>query len=160
MKDKHLLGVLRIFMGFIFLCSFLDKLFGLGFSTPIDKAWILGNSPTMGFLQFASKGPLASFFQELAGNPIVDWLFMSGLLFAGLALIFGVIIKISSFIGSIMMLLIWLSRLPPENNPLIDEHIIYILVLIILAAADSGDFLGLGKYWKKIPLVKKYSILR
>ena len=38
--------VLRIALGFVFLWTFLDKTFGLGFATPAEKAWVTGASPT------------------------------------------------------------------------------------------------------------------
>ncbi len=31
------------------------------------------------------------------------------------------------------MMLMWLAVLPPENNPVVDEHIVYALVLVLLA---------------------------
>ena len=40
-----LLGLLRILMGWLFLWTFLDKTFGLGFATTAEKAWIAGGSP-------------------------------------------------------------------------------------------------------------------
>ena len=64
---------LRLLMGFIFLWAFLDKTFGLGFATTADKAWILGGSPTSGFLTHAVVGPFATFFNSLAGVVLVDF---------------------------------------------------------------------------------------
>ena len=44
------LSILRISMGFIFLWAFIDKLFGLGFSTASDKSWLSGISLTQNYL--------------------------------------------------------------------------------------------------------------
>lgn len=133
MNYKNLVYVaLRISMGFIFLWAFLDKAFGLGHETTSANAWINGGSPTTGFLSFATKGPFAETFQSLAGLPITDWLFMVGLLGVGVALIFNRYIKWATIAGSVMLLLMYLAVLPPENNPLIDDHIVYILVLAVL----------------------------
>lgn len=120
-------------MGFIFLWAFVDKLFGLGFATTADKAWINDGSPTLGFLSFATKGPFEVIFKSLSGVALVDWLFMLGLLFIGLTLILNKFIKWGALAGVILMSLMYLATLPPENNPFIDEHIVYILVLTILA---------------------------
>ena len=120
-------------MGFIFLWAFLDKAFGLGYATESADAWIHGGSPTMGFLSFATKGPFAELFHNLAGVAVVDWLFMLGLLVVGAALIFNKYIKWAAIAGSAMLLLMYLAVLPPENNPIIDDHIVYILVLAALA---------------------------
>ncbi len=125
--------MLRFAMSFIFLWAFFDKVFGLGFSTTADKAWIHGGSPTSGFLTFGVKGPFVDIFHSLAGVAVVDWLFMLGLLFVGLTLVFNKFVKWGCLAGSLMMLLMYLALLLPANNPIIDEHIIYILVLILLA---------------------------
>ena len=48
---RIVLAVLRIVVGFIFLWTFLDKTFGLGFSTPRQMAWINGGQPRQGFIK-------------------------------------------------------------------------------------------------------------
>lgn len=131
--NKTIVSFLRIGLGFIFLWAFFDKLFGLGFATTPDKAWIHGGSPTYGFLAFAVKGPFATFFKSLAGNPIVDWAFMIGLLAVGLSLLLNYFVKLGSIVGLLMVVLMYLAVLPPENNPVLDDHIIYALVFILLA---------------------------
>ncbi len=128
---------LRFVMAFIFLWAFVDKLFGLGFATTKVNAWIAGGSPTSGFLLHATKGPFASFFQSLAGIQVIDWLFMLGLLFVGVTLLVNRYVKWGAIAGIAMMILMWLAVFPPENNPLVDEHIVYILVLALLAAKNK-----------------------
>jgi len=148
-KERYIWAALRIGMGWLFLWPFLDKLFGLGFTTSPEDAWIAGGSPTFGYLKFVTSGPLAPLFQSLAGNPVVDWLFMLGLLFIGLALVLGIGANIAGYSGAVMVLLMWLSRLPPEHNPFLDEHIVYMIILIGLATAKSGQWFGLGKWWSE-----------
>lgn len=160
MKNKAL-SLLRVVIGFVYLWAFLDKLFGLGFATcrgtdgggfvlMCEKAWLSGGSPTFGFLKFASRGPLAGFYQSLAGNPFIDWLFMLGLLGVGTALIFGILTRLAVFSGVLMMLLMYSSLLLPENNPLIDEHIIYSLILLSFLSVPSEDWLGFSRGWKRL----------
>lgn len=143
-------------MGFIFLWAFLDKLFGLGFATAPDKSWLSGNSPTSGFLKFGTHGMFKVFFESLAGNPIVDYLFMFGLLGIGTALVLGIARKISTSAGTLMLFLMWLATFPPTNNPLLDEHIIYIFALQLLLHLHGGEVFGLAKWWEKTKLVSKY----
>jgi thiosulfate dehydrogenase (quinone) large subunit len=131
--EKITFTVLRIAMSFIFLWAFIDKVFGLGFATTPDKAWINGGSPTYGFLTFGTKGPFAALFHSLAGLPAVDWVFMIGLLLIGLSLLLNRFINWGSLGGCIMLLLMYIAAFPSENNPLIDEHIIYALVLALIA---------------------------
>jgi thiosulfate dehydrogenase [quinone] large subunit len=124
---------LRIVMALIFLWAFFDKLLGLGFATSSQNAWINGGSPTYGFLTHATKGPFVEIFQSIAGNLIVDWMFMLGLLFVGTTLLVNRYVVLGSIAGVTMMMLMWLAVLPPENNPLLDDHIVYALVLMLLA---------------------------
>ncbi len=131
-KEKLILVSLRLVMGFIFFWAFFDKVFGLGFMTTTDKAWIHGASPTAGFLSFAVKGPFIEIFHSLAGIALVDWLFMLGLLFVGLTLIVNKFVKWGCITGSLMLFFIYLALLLPENNPIIDEHIVYIFVLMLV----------------------------
>ena len=160
MKKNLFLGLLRISMGFIFLWAFLDKLLGLGFATSPERSWLAGESPTYGFLTQGTHGPFKPFFENLAGNPFVDWLFMLGLLGIGIALMLGIARKLSTLSGSLMLILMYLAAFPPPNNPLIDDHIVYVFVLQLLLQLHSGDVMGFGKQWEKTELVKKYSFLK
>lgn len=152
--------VIRILLGFIFLWASVDKIFGLGFNTVPEESWIAGVSPTFGYLKFATYGPFAGMMQAMAGNPVVDVLLVGGQLLIGAALILGIGVKVASYSGALMMLLIYLSRFPGEFNPLIDEHIVYIVLLIGLARAEAGKVLGLGKVWAETNIVQKYPILQ
>lgn len=124
---------LRLFMSGMFLWPFLDKAFGLGFDTEKASAWINGASPTTGFLLHGTYGPLAGIFQGLAGMPLIDWLFMLGILGTGLTLLFNRLVVWGAFSGSLIMLFIYLAAFPPEHNPILDEHLLQILVLALLA---------------------------
>jgi len=157
---KQIIALLRIGMGWIFLWGFLDKTFGLGFATVPEKAWIIGGSPTEGFLLFATKGPFVEFFSGLAGNPLVDWLFMLGLLGVGIGLLLGIGIRLSSYTGMLIMALMYIAGfIWPEHNPFIDDHIMYILVLALFPLADNSA-LGISEWWGRRSFVRKYPILK
>ena len=160
------LALLRIATGFIFLWAFLDKTFGLGYATPAARAWINGGSPTKGFLSSVEVGPLQDVFHSLAGNPIVDWLFMLGLLGIGLALITGIGLRISAVATTVMMAGMWLAEFPLDKvtaagkpsmstNPIVDYHVIYALIAIVAALAYAGHTWGLGRAWSRLPIVQK-----
>ena len=135
--EKIVLVKLRLVMAFIFLWAFFDKLFGLGFATAREAAWINGGSPTSGFLSKAVKGPFADIFHALSGVAVVDWLFMLVLLFIGLTFLFNKYIRWGAIAGIALMLLMWLSLLFPANNPIIDEHIVYALVFALFAVRSK-----------------------
>jgi thiosulfate dehydrogenase [quinone] large subunit len=146
----------RLSLGWIFLWAFLDKTFGLGHETSTANAWIDGGSPTSGFLGNAPQGPFADFYNDLAGVTWVDWVFMIGLLGIGLALILGIGMRIAAVAGALLMVLMWGAVLPPDNNPFMDDHLIYAIVLIGLALAAAGRTLGFGRWWEETALVRRF----
>ena len=159
------LAVLRLATGFIFLWAFLDKTFGLGFSTPVERAWINGGTPSQGFLMSpAVTGPLKGFFAGIA-SPATDILFMLGMLGIGLAVMLGIGLRVSAVAGSALMILMYLAEWPftpnaSSTNPLVDYHIIYALALVVVAATAAGDTWGLGTWWKNLPIIRTQSWLR
>lgn len=157
---RRSLAVLRLATGFIFLWAFLDKAFGLGFSTPAERAWVNGGAPAQGFLNSEGvTGPLQPWFQSIA-SPLVDWIFMAGLLAIGAALMLGIGLRIAAGATAAMMILMYLAEWPfganaASTNPLIDYHIIYALVAITVAVLSAGDTWGMGEQWKKFSLVQR-----
>jgi thiosulfate dehydrogenase [quinone] large subunit len=156
---RYVLAAMRICLGWIFLWAFLDKAFGLGFATDSKDAWVKGGSPTTGFLKFGTKGAFADMHHSMAGSVWVDWLFMIGMLCLGVALIAGVALRIAAVAGVAMVTMLWSGVVPPENNPLVDQHWIYALALITFPLVDAGHTLGLGAIWERLPIVRQYSFL-
>ncbi|WP_182909643.1 hypothetical protein [Microbispora sp. H13382] len=150
----------RIAIGWVFLWAFLDKTFGFGFATPAAKAWINGGSPTTGFLKGTADNTFGDLFNTLAGQPWVDWLFMTGLAGIGTALILGIGMRIAATTGTLLLLLMWAAELPLTTNPFMDEHIVYAIVLIGLTLAGAGTTLGLGTTWTNTTLVRRLPILK
>lgn len=144
----------RIALGLVFLWSLVDKLFGLGYATPVARSWLNGGSPTRGFLG-GVEGPFAAMFNAIAGNVIVDWLFMIGLLGIGLALVVGIGVRIAAVAGALLMIMMWAASLPLANHPFLDDHVIYALVLAGLALDKAGHTLGLGERWSRIEIVRR-----
>lgn len=155
----YALAVSRILLGWIFLWAFLDKVFGWGYATTSARAWINGGSPTKGFLSHAT-GPFGDFFQSLAGHAWVDWLFMVGLLGIGVALIAGVCVRLAAVTGSILLLGMWAASLPLDNNPFVDDHLVYIAMLWVIALGQSQQRWSLSKLWQKLPVVGSVRWLR
>lgn len=161
------LAILRVATGFIFLWAFIDKTFGLHYSTPPAKAWINGGSPTKGFLKSVELGPYQSAFHAIAGTAFANWAFMLGLLGIGIALIAGVAMRIAAVSGVLMMAMMWFAEFPlaqqtssgapsGSSNPLVDYHLLYAIVLIVLAACYAGTTWGLGRRWSRLPFVQSH----
>ena len=151
----YALALSRIMLGFVFLWAFLDKAFGLGIATKAENAWLAGGSPTTGFLKFGVNpdSPMADFFAGLAGLAWVDWLFMLGLLGIGLALILGIGLRIAAVTGTILLMSMWAAANPLENNPFIDEHLIYAVMLWVFAF--SRREWSLTDWWLSQKSIKK-----
>ena len=155
------IALLRVALGFVFLWAFLDKFFGLGYATPADKGWIDGGSPTKGFLSSVAVGPFQSFFNSIAGTWWANTLFMLGLFAVGVSLILGVAMKITMFAGPLLLVMMWVAAWPMarftsvgdatrSSNPFLDDHLIYALVIIVLALIGAGRVHGLGNWWAKV----------
>lgn len=168
---RRVLAVLRLALGSIFMWAFLDKMFALGFATGrledggIDffaegGAALNGGSATFGFLSFGSRGPLASFWQSIAGDTWLNVLFLATLAGVGLALLLGIGLRVAAVAGSLLMLGMYTVALLPENHPVIDDHIIYALVLVVLALTAAGNTWGLGARWGRTRLVQRFPILK
>ena len=166
------LAVLRIAYGFTFLWAFFDKLLALGFHTGYDQdgnldrfgpaAWVNGGSPTEGFLSFGvpEDNPFKSVFTAMAGDTWVDWLFMIGLLGIGFAHFTGIGMRIAAATGALLYMLMYAASLPLENNPVVDDHLIGAIALVVLALTLAGDTWGAGRAWAKTRLVRRYPVLR
>ena len=155
-----LAALTRLSLGWVFLWAFLDKTFGLGYATEGKDAWIDGGSPTYGFLNFGATGPFEDFYKSIAGDAWADWLFMLGLLGIGLGLLFGVMMRLSAWAGAVLLVMMWTAVLPPENNPFMDDHIVYALVLLLLAELGAGRWFGLGGWWERQTVVARHPVLR
>ncbi|HTW13896.1 MAG TPA: hypothetical protein VMF51_02145 [Nocardioides sp.] len=164
------LAVLRIAFGLTFLWAFFDKLLALGYHTGYDQqgnldrfgdaAWINGGSPTEGFLRYGSDGPFEDFYHSIAGDAWADWLFMLGLLGIGLALTLGVGMRIAGVAGAVLYVLMWSVFLPPYNNPVLDEHLLGAISMVVLMLTYSGDTWGFGRWWSGTTWVRQWPALR
>jgi len=151
----------RIALGVIFFWAFIDKVWGLGYSTKPENAWIAGGNPTLGYLN-SSVGPFADFFKAMAGDPITNLLFMGGLAAIGAALLTGIGVRIAAYGGALMMSFMYLSHVPwagTTTNPIVDDHVVYGLLLVGLTFVHAGRRLGLGGWWGTTSLVRRHPIL-
>ena len=176
---QRVLAVMRIGFGITFLWAFFDKLLALGFHTGAvtnpetgardsidffakDAAWLNGGSPTEGFLAFGvpADNPFKDFFNNMAGDAWADWLFMAGLLGIGLTMLLGVGIRLGAISGAVLYLLMWIAVWPLENNPVIDDHLLGAITLVVLALTLAGDTWGAGRAWARTKLVERFPIFR
>lgn len=147
---KTCLLLLRIGIGWLFIYAGWTKV--ITFFTEA-KDWTAA-----GFLN-SLEGAFASFFASMAGNVVVDQLNAWGLLLIGVAVTLGLLVRFASFWGFILMIIYWLAVFPPKRAFLVDDHIIYALVFLVLAATGAGRYWGLDKAVESSSLVKQNSWL-
>ena len=144
MKYQSLaLFLLRISLGWLFLFAGYAKLTTAGgFSA---KQFLLN-----------LHGPFSQFYLPMAGNPLVDNLVILGEILIGICLILGILVRFASFWGIIMMLLYYFAEYPPENGLIVNDQLIYALILVYFMFSNAGCFWGFDKTLeKKFPKYKK-----
>lgn len=148
----HSIVGLRVVMGWILLQGGLEKLF--------DPSWTAA-----GYLANAvpAGNPFAAVFAGMAGNALVDGLVVWGLTLTGAALILGLFVRWSAFWAALMMILFWASSLqgglaqglPLEHGWVVDDHIVYALLLFGLGAFGAGRILGLDRRLEETAFVQR-----
>jgi thiosulfate dehydrogenase [quinone] large subunit len=92
--------------------------------------------------------------------PTINFLNEWGLVVLGASLIFGLCVRLTSAFGMLLMLLYYLPVLSfPFIQPgsyLVDEHIIYIFVLLVFISTSAGRVYGLDGVWIKLGFAKKH----
>lgn len=150
--EKISLVALRLTMGWMFLYAGVTKI--------MDPAW-----SAKGYLGAAKTFP--GFFSWLAGDgmlPIVNFMNEWGLTLLGVSLILGIAVRLSSILGALLMFLYYLPILdfphPNAHAYIVDEHIIYIAGLSVLAAFRAGRVFGLEERCSNLPICKRIPKLR
>lgn len=146
------LFLLRVGLGWLFFYAGLTKL--------INPAW-----SAAGYLKGAKTLP--EFYQWLASPdilPFINFVNEWGLTLIGLALIFGLFTRLAAWLGALMMLLYYFPVLQfpiaGEHSFIVDDHIVYGLALLALAAARAGRFGGLEQWCANLPLCRRFPGLR
>jgi thiosulfate dehydrogenase [quinone] large subunit len=145
-----LLG-LRLVMGW--------TLFYAGITKVLDPEW-----SAQGFLTHAipEGNPFVGLWAALAS----DWLWLIdplnqwGLTLVGLALLVGAFVRWSAFWGAVMMLFYWLASFPLEHSFIVDDHLVYAVLLFGLGAFGAGRILGLDAWLEDTALVQQNAWLR
>lgn len=145
------LFLLRIAMGWMMLYAGLTKV--------LDPEW-----SAAGYLAGAKTFP--AFFGWFALPQNIGWVnFVNewGLTFLGISLLLGIGVRFSSALGTGLMLLYYFPILKfPYPNPhsyIVDEHLIYALILLFFAAIRAGRYYGLEKWCANLPICRRYPTL-
>lgn len=150
--QKLSLFLLRISLGWMFLYAGITKIF--------DPTWT-----AEGYMKSAKT--FSGFYLWLTQPglmPIVNFINEWGLTLLGISLIFGVFVRLSSVLGAALMLMYYLVILqfpyPNAHAFIVDEHIIYIFILLFLASIRAGRAWGLENWCSKLFVCSKFPWLR
>ncbi len=148
---------LRVAMGWV--------LFQGGIVKVLDPEWTAA-----GFLQFAipEGNPFMDLWAGFAGSPAIDFLVPWGLTLTGLGLILGAFVRWNAFWGAVMMMFFWAASLhggiaeglPFEHGWVVDDHLIYALLLFGLGAFGAGRIIGLDAFIERYEFIKKNGWLK
>ncbi|HBW74343.1 MAG: hypothetical protein UX10_C0018G0011 [Candidatus Magasanikbacteria bacterium GW2011_GWA2_45_39] len=151
-SQKISLFILRIVLGWMYFYAGITKLANPNWSA----AFYLKDAQIFaGFYQWLMTPGIL---------PIVNFLNEWGLTLLGVALIFGVFVRLGSILGIALMILYYLPILkfpyPNAHAFIVDEHIIYSATLAVLAVFKAGRAYGLEKWCTKLPLCSKFPKFR
>jgi thiosulfate dehydrogenase [quinone] large subunit len=147
-SERALIVLLRLSMAWVFLYAASHQVFDPGFSV----AGFLGTTKTFHGLFELFTGPVLA--------PITTFLVAYGHLLIGLSLLAGLMVRVSSAFGIALMLLYWMAHMDfpyvsGTTSFLMDEHIVYALVLGLLIATHAGHILGLDGWASKRPQARR-----
>ncbi len=131
----------RVGLGVLFFYAGLSKVINPSWSA----AGYLNSAKTFSGLYhwFASAGNIGWI------NLVNEW----GLLLVGLALILGLLSRWASVGGILLMILYYFPILQfpyvGPNSYLVDEHIVFITLFLVLIASNAGAFWGLDSILKR-----------
>lgn len=148
---------LRFIMGWIMFQGGIVKL--------IDSEWTAA-----GFLKFAipEGNPFITQFGAMAGSPVIDFLVPWGLTLTGIGLMLGALVRWNAFWAAFMMIMFWaasltgglMQGLPLEHGWVMDDHLVYALILFALGAFGAGRIYGVDGIIERSEFVEKNAWLK
>lgn len=141
---KGSIFILRVVLGWL--------MFYAGITKMLDPNWTAAN-------YIASTATFEGFYNWLISPGVIDvinLLNVWGLTLLGVSLILGIFVRLSSFLGAILMFLYYLPVLDfpyaGSHSFLVDEHIIYIFIFLLFITVDAGKIYGFDDEIKRTAL--------
>lgn len=132
--QKFFLALARITLGWMFFYAGITKV--------LNPQW-----SAEGYLKGAKS--FTWLFQALLDPsvlPVINFINKWGLTLLGASLIIGLFVRFSSLLGVLLMALYYMALGFPFPNPhsyIVDEHIIYISILLFFASIRAGRVFGI-----------------
>ncbi len=145
--ERVTLLLLRLALGWLFLYSGVTKV--------LDPTW-----SSVGYLKGAQTLPgVYAAMTSPSVLPVIDAVNAWGQALLGISLILGLFVRLSSVLGAVLMLLYYLPVLKfpyVAHGFLVDDHIIYGLALLYLAAVRAGRTFGLEDWCSRLPVCARF----
>ena len=149
--EKVSLFLLRISTGWL--------MFYAGITKVIDPSWsaagyLSGAKTFTGFFNFLTSPAIL---------PITNFVNEWGLTLLGISLILGIAVRLAGKLGALLMILYWLPLgilYPDAHSLIVDDHIIYAAVLLVLSSMRAGRVYGLENWCSNLPICSKFPKLR
>lgn len=150
--ERVILFLLRLSMAWTFLYAASHQVFVPGWSAT-------------GFLEHTKTfHGLFSLFTGPVMGGITSFLVEYGHLLIGLSLLLGIFTRLSASFGIALMILYWMAHMDfpyisNTNNFIVDSHIVYALVLLLVIVTNAGRIWGLDGKVANMDVVKNIGIL-
>jgi thiosulfate dehydrogenase [quinone] large subunit len=151
--ERALVVFFRFTMAWTFLYAASHQVF--------DPDWTV-----VGFLSHTKTfHDLFAVFTTPTMAPITTVLVEYGHLLIGLSLLFGLMVRVSAAAGIMLMLVYWMAHMDwpfieNKNNLIIDQHIVYAGVLVLLIVKQAGHVWGLDALAEKLAFFQQHPRLR
>jgi thiosulfate dehydrogenase [quinone] large subunit len=98
-------------------------------------------------------------------DPLLTFLVSYGHLAIGLSLLVGLLVRVSSIAGLVLLMLYWTAHMEwpfieNHNNFIVDYHIVYSAVCLFLCVSNAGHILGADAVAARLDVVRNNRILR
>ena len=147
--ERALVVFFRLTMAWTFLYAASHQVF--------DPGWTV-----VDFLnQTKTFHDLFAVFTTPTMAPITTVLVEYGHLLIGLSLLFGLMVRVSASAGVLLMLIYWMAHMDwpfieNKNNFIIDHHLVYAGVLILLIVKHAGHVWGLDARAAKLAFFQQH----
>jgi thiosulfate dehydrogenase [quinone] large subunit len=146
--ERALILFFRLTMAWTFLYAASHQVLVPGWSV----AGFLNSTKTFHGIYSQFTGPAIA--------PVLSCLVGYGHLLIGLSLLVGLMVRVSAVFGILLMLLYWTAHMDfpyisDTNNFLVDEHIVYAGVLVLLIVERAGHVFGLDAWAEKLDFFRQ-----
>lgn len=149
--EKISLLLVRLSLGWLFFYSGITKILNPDWTS---IKYLQGAKSLTGFYAWMTQPSILS---------VVDIMNEWGQLLLGISLILGIAVRLSTTLGAILMTLYYAALPFPYPNPqslIVDQHVIFALVMIYLGAVRAGRAYGLEEWCSKLPICSRFPRFR